>query len=88
MERRQNEIDGFIDQDFLIATRMQGLVDKKLEVLEKVEDMDVKELRQSTFRCRDMNLDLRVLLTLGKFGEEAKHWVRSRGGLLENDHPP
>ena len=74
MEKRQNEIDGFIDPDFLIATRMQGLVDKKLEVLEKVEDMAVKELRQSTFRCRDMNLDLQVLLALGIFGEGAKHW--------------
>ena len=80
MEKRQNEIDGFIDQDFSIATWMRGLVDKKLEVLEKAEDMAVKELRQSTFRCRDMNLDVQVLLALGKFGEGAKHWVRSREG--------
>ena len=35
-----------------------------------------------------MNLDLRVWLILGKFGEKAKLWGRNRGILLEDDHPP
>ena len=35
-----------------------------------------------------MNLDLRVLLVLGIFGEGAKDWAGSEGVLLEDDHPP
>ena len=64
MEKRQNEIDAFIDQDFSIATRMQGLVDKKLEVLEKVEDMDVKELRTLAGAYKESRVWIQELLGL------------------------
>ena len=64
MEKRQNEINAFIDQDFSIATRMQGLVDKKLEVLEKVEDMDVKELRTLAGAYKESRVWIQELLGL------------------------
>ena len=64
MEKRQHEIDGFIDQDFSIATRMQGLVDKKLEVLEKTEDVDVKELRTLTGAYKESRAWIQELLGL------------------------
>ena len=64
MEQRQHEIDGFIDQDFSIATRMQGLVDKKLEVLEKAEDMDVKELRTLAGAYKESRVWIQELLGL------------------------
>ena len=64
MEKRQNEIDAFIDQDFSIATRMQGLVDKKLEALEKAEDVDVKELRTLAVAYKESRAWVQELLGL------------------------
>jgi hypothetical protein len=64
MEKRQSELDAFIDQDFSIATRMQGLVDKKLEALEKVEGVDVKELRTLAAAYKESRVWVQELLGL------------------------
>lgn len=64
MEKRQNEIDAFIDQDFSIATRRQGLVDKKLEALEKVEGVEVKELRTLAAAYKESRVWVQELLGL------------------------
>lgn len=64
MEKRQQEIDAFIDADFSIATRMQGVVDKKLSILEKGDDVDSKELRTLAAAYKESRVWVQELLGL------------------------
>ena len=64
MQKRQEEIDTFIDADFEHAQQIQSLVGQKLASLQKSDGLDWKEIRRVVMVYRETRLWMQELLGL------------------------
>ena len=64
MQKRQVEIDAFTNADFEHARQIQSLVGQKLAALQKVDEVDWKELRSVVMVYRKSRLWIQELLGL------------------------
>ncbi len=64
MQKRQEEIDAFIDADFEHAQQIQSLVGQKLVSLQKSDGLDWKEIRRVVMVYRETRLWMQELLGL------------------------
>ena len=64
IQKRQAEIDAFIDADFENAQQIQSLVGQKLTALQKADGVDWKELRSVVMVYREARLWIQELLGL------------------------
>ena len=64
IQKRQEEVNAFIDTDFDHAQQIQCLVDQKLAALQKADEVDWKELRRVVMVYRETRVWMQELLGL------------------------